>query len=221
MNIENSWSQKLNNEFQKQYFKELLHQVIEEYNTHLCFPPLPLIFNAFNLCSFEKTQVVIIGQDPYHGESEANGLSFSVQEGIAIPPSLRNIYKEIALDFNSVLMPTHGNLETWAKQGVLLLNSSLTVRKDQPNSHKHLKWNLFTDAIIKIISNEKEHIVFMLWGAFAQKKSVLIDSSKHLVLTAAHPSPLGANKGNWFGNKHFSKANDYLTAHKKKAINWL
>ena len=219
--IQNSWQLKLEDEFQKKYFLELMQKVSYEYVSYTCYPPQHIIFNAFNLCSFENTKVVILGQDPYHGAGEANGLCFSVNDGIAIPPSLRNIFKEIASDYNTIFVPTNGNLELWAQQGVLLLNSCLTVRKNSPNSHKYLEWDIFTDAVIKLISNEKEHVVFMLWGAFAQKKMKCIDASKHLVLSSGHPSPLSANKGKWFGNKHFSNANTYLEAHKKTAIHWI
>jgi uracil-DNA glycosylase len=164
--------------------------------------------------------VVIIGQDPYHGEGEANGLSFSVNEGVKIPPSLLNIFKEINLDFDTVFLPNSGNLERWARQGILLLNASLSVRKDLPNSHKHFKWNLFTDAVIKKISEENENIIFLLWGNFAIQKEKLIDSSKHKILTSGHPSPMSANQGKWFGNKHFSQTNVYLKSIGKPEIIW-
>ena len=220
INISNSWQEKLKNEFEKLYFKELMHQVEIEYDEYSCFPPKDLIFNAFNSCSFEDVKVVIIGQDPYHGDGEANGLCFSVNPDVKIPPSLRNIYREIATDLDSIFMPTHGNLQHWANQGVLLLNASLTVRKNSPNSHKHLKWNLFTDEVIRIISAEKEYIVFLLWGAFAQKKGAKIDTTKHLVLACGHPSPMSANQGKWFGNKHFSKTNEYLKKIGKNLVEW-
>ncbi len=218
--ISNSWQEKLKHEFEKPYYKELLLQVENEYATTTCFPPKELIFNALQLCAFEQLKVVIIGQDPYHGDGEANGLCFSVNDGVAIPPSLRNIYREIASDLDVIFMPNHGNLQHWANQGVLLLNASLTVKKDSPNSHKHLKWNMFTDEIIRIISEEKEHIVFLLWGAFAQKKGSKIDTSKHLILTCGHPSPMSANQGKWFGNKHFSKTNAFLKKIGAKPIEW-
>lgn len=218
--LSESWQEKLQNEFDKPYFKTLLLQVKEEYQEYTCFPSKELIFNAFNSCSFEDIKVVIIGQDPYHGVGEANGLCFSVNSGLKIPPSLRNIYREIASDLDSVFMPNNGNLQHWASQGVLLLNASLTVRKDAPNSHKHLKWNVFTDEVIRMISKEKEHVVFLLWGAFAHKKGAKIDTSKHLVLKSGHPSPMSANQGKWFGNKHFSQTNEYLYQKNKSQIKW-
>ncbi|WP_339886700.1 uracil-DNA glycosylase [uncultured Flavobacterium sp.] len=217
--ISNSWQEKLNEELQKDYFKELILQVENEYEENICFPPKELIFNAFNSCSFEDVKVVIIGQDPYHGEGEANGLCFSVNNEVKIPPSLRNIYTEIASDLNSIFLPTNGNLQHWANQGVLMLNASLTVRKDTANSHKHLKWNIFTDEVIRMISDEKEHVVFLLWGAFAQKKGAKIDKLKHLVLESGHPSFAHSHK-KWFGNKHFSQTNDYLERIGKKPIDW-
>jgi uracil-DNA glycosylase len=216
-----SWQTILADEIQKPYFLDLMEFVDEEYNNHTCFPPKELIFAAFNTCSFENVRVVIIGQDPYHGDGEANGLSFSVNDSVRIPPSLRNIFREINADLGSIFMPTSGNLESWAKQGVLLLNASLTVRKDNPNSHKHLKWNLFTDAVIQKISDEKENVVFMLWGSFAQKKGAKINREKHLVLESGHPSPMSANQGKWFSNKHFSKANLYLEKNDLQKIDWL
>lgn len=220
IDISNSWQEKLKYEFEKPYFKTLVLQVEEEYNTNSCFPPKELIFNAFNSCAFEDVKVVIIGQDPYHGEGEANGLCFSVNSDVKIPPSLRNIYREIATDLDTVFMPSDGNLQHLTNQGVLLLNASLTVRKDSPNSHKHLKWNVFTDEVIRIISEEKEQVVFLLWGAFAQKKGAKIDRIKHLVLESGHPSPMSANQGKWFGKRHFSQTNKYLTEIGKKPIEW-
>lgn len=214
------WQAILSEEFQKPYFNDLWQEVEKEYQEFVCFPRKDLIFSAFNYCSFKEVKVVIIGQDPYHGEGEANGLCFSVNDGVKIPPSLRNIYREINDDLDSIFFPTSGNLEHWAKQGVLLLNAALTVRKDKPNSHKHLKWILFTDAVIQKISEEKENVVFLLWGAFAQKKGSKIDRSKHLVLESGHPSPMSANQGKWFGNKHFSQTNQYLKANHKTEINW-
>jgi uracil-DNA glycosylase len=216
-----SWQTVLSDEIEKPYFQDLIDAVYLEYQNSTCFPPKELIFSAFNNCSLENLKVVIIGQDPYHGEGEANGLCFSVNDSVKIPPSLRNIFRELTTDFDSIFMPTSGNLESWAKQGVLLLNASLTVRKDSPNSHKHLKWNLFTDAVIQKISEEKENVVFMLWGNFAQKKGAKIDREKHLVLESGHPSPMSANQGKWFGNKHFSQANEYLKNHNLQIINWL
>lgn len=214
------WQTILSEELQKPYFNDLLQEVEKEYQEFVCFPPKDLIFSAFNYCSFKELKVVIIGQDPYHGDGEANGLCFSVNDGVKIPPSLRNIFREINDDLDSIFFPTSGNLEHWAKQGVLLLNASLTVRKDKPNSHKHLKWNLFTDAVIQKISDEKEQVVFLLWGAFAQKKGSKIDRSKHLVLESGHPSPMSANQGKWFGNKHFSQTNQYLKANNQSEIDW-
>ena len=220
-NLNTAWQTTLNVEIEKTYFQNLMKEVEDEYQNSVCFPPKELIFSAFNTCSFEAVKVVIIGQDPYHGDGEANGLSFSVNDSVRIPPSLRNIFREINTDLDSIFMPTSGNLESWAKQGVLLLNASLTVRKDNPNSHKHLKWNLFTDAVIQKISEEKENIVFMLWGSFAQKKGAKIDRNKHLVLESGHPSPMSANQGKWFGNKHFSQANLYLKNNKLEPICWI
>jgi uracil-DNA glycosylase len=221
MFINAAWQTILSDEISKPYFQDLMKEVEDEYQNQTCFPPKDLIFSAFNNCSLENLKVVIIGQDPYHGEGEANGLSFSVNDSVKIPPSLRNIFREMNVDLDSIFMPTSGNLESWAKQGVLLLNASLTVRKDSPNSHKHLKWNLFTDAVIQKISEEKENVVFMLWGNFAQKKGAKIDREKHLVLESGHPSPMSANQGKWFGNKHFSQANEYLKNHNLGMIDWL
>lgn len=218
--LEPSWQAVLVDEIQKPYFQDLMKAVDVEYQNHTCFPPKELQFAAFNSCSFEDLKVVIIGQDPYHGIHEANGLCFSVNDNIRIPPSLRNIFRELNDDFGTVFLPTSGNLEHWAKQGVLLLNASLSVRKDQPNSHKHLKWDIFTDAVIQKISGEKESIVFLLWGSFAKKKGAKIDRKKHLVLESGHPSPMSANQGKWFGNKHFSQTNNYLESKNKNKIKW-
>ncbi len=220
MNIHPSWQNPLSKELEKPYFLQLMEYVEDEYEKNICFPPKELIFNAFNLCSFDDLKVVIIGQDPYHGTGEANGLCFSVNDNVKIPPSLRNIFAEINTDLDRIMLPTSGNLEHWAKQGVLLLNATLTVRKDEANSHKHLDWQKFTDAVIQTISNEKEHVVFLLWGSFAQKKIKFIDENKHFVLQSGHPSPLSANRGFWFGNKHFSKSNDFLIKNKKTPITW-
>ncbi len=220
INLNPSWQALLSDEIEKPYFSDLMKEVNAEYKNQICFPPKELIFAAFDYCSFEKIKVVIIGQDPYHGEGEANGLCFSVNDNVKIPPSLRNIFRELNDDLDSIFMPTTGNLERWASQGVLLLNASLTVRKDSPNSHKHLQWNLFTDAIIQKISEGKEHVVFMLWGNFAQKKGAKIDRNKHFVLESGHPSPMSANQGKWFGNKHFSQANKYLKSKGKIEIEW-
>lgn len=218
--ISSSWKELLADEFQKPYFLELETAVEKEYANGTCFPPKDLIFAAFNHCSFEELKVVIIGQDPYHGKGEANGLCFSVNDGVKIPPSLRNIFHEINADLDRIFLPESGNLERWAKQGVLLLNASLTVREDQPNSHKHLKWNVFTDAVIQKISEEKEHIVFLLWGNFAQQKGAKINREKHLVLQSGHPSPMSANQKKWFGHKHFSQTNLYLKSIGKSEIVW-
>ncbi len=218
--INPSWQTILSDEIRSSYYQDLMKAVDEEYQNHICFPPKELIFAAFDHCLFDDLKVVIIGQDPYHGINEANGLSFSVNDNIRIPPSLRNIFRELNDDFGTVFLPTSGNLQHWAKQGVLLLNASLSVRMDSPNSHKHLKWNTFTDAVIQKISDEKEQVVFLLWGSFAQKKGSKIDRTKHLVLESGHPSPMSANQGKWFGNKHFSKTNLYLEEKGKIPIEW-
>jgi uracil-DNA glycosylase len=220
INLNSKWKFFLSDEIQKPYFLDLMENLDSEYRENSCFPPMDLIFSAFDYCSFEELKVVIIGQDPYHGEGEANGLCFSVNDGFKIPPSLRNIFREINEDLDSIFLPTSGNLEPLAKQGVLLLNAALSVRKDTPNSHKHLKWNVFTDAVIKKISDENEGVVFLLWGAFARKKGSKIDRNKHLVLESGHPSPLSANQGKWFGNKHFSKSNEYLKKLGKTEVFW-
>ncbi|MGO4821792.1 MULTISPECIES: uracil-DNA glycosylase [unclassified Flavobacterium] len=221
VNLNPEWKSFLSDEISKPYFEELLQQVDDEYQQFQCFPPKDLIFSAFNKCNLDDLKVVIIGQDPYHGEGEANGLSFSVNDGVRIPPSLRNIFREINDDLGTIFMPTSGNLEHWAKQGVLLLNASLTVRKDTANSHKHLKWNVFTDAVIQKLSLEKDGLVFLLWGNFAHKKGLKINREKHLVLKCGHPSPMSANQGKWFGNKHFSKTNSYLQSNAKQPIDWI
>lgn len=218
--IHSSWQNILSDEFEKSYFNLLMQSVEDEYQNHICFPPKELIFSAFNQFDFNDLKVVIIGQDPYHGENEANGLCFSVNDNVKIPPSLLNIFKEINLDYGTIFLPTSGNLERWAKQGILLLNATLTVRKDLPNSHKQLKWNVFTDAVIKKISEENSNIVFLLWGNFAIQKEKLIDHSKHKILKSGHPSPMSANQGKWFGNKHFSQTNDYLKSIGKPEIQW-
>lgn len=216
----NSWKPFFDTEIQKDYFLKLMQDIEKEYNSSICFPPKELIFHAFSTCKLDDLKVVIIGQDPYHGVGEANGLCFSVNDGVKIPPSLKNIFAEINSDFDSIFLPTNGNLERWAEQGILLLNAGLTVRKDAANSHKQLKWNIFTDNVISYISNNCEHIVFLLWGSFAQKKGLKIDRNKHLVLEAGHPSPLSANRGFWFGNKHFSQTNTYLKTIGKNQIDW-
>ena len=215
-----SWEALLATEFQKPYFVELMQQVEQEYASTTCFPPKELIFSAFEQFDFQDTKVVIIGQDPYHGTGEANGLCFSVNDGVAIPPSLKNIFTEINMEYDRILFPTSGNLERWAKQGVLLLNAGLTVRKDEANSHKNLKWNVFTDVVIDLINQKLENVVFLLWGSFAQKKGKLIDREKHLVLESGHPSPLSANRGMWFGNNHFRLTNEYLREKGKEEIEW-
>ncbi len=216
--IEESWKKRLQTEFDKDYFTGLTDFVREEYKQTTVYPPGKFIFNAFNLCPFDRVKVVIIGQDPYHGPGQAHGLCFSVNDGIAFPPSLVNIFKEIQSDTNSPL-PTSGNLTRWAEQGVLLLNATLTVRAHQAGSHQRKGWEEFTDAAIRILAEEKEHLVFILWGAYAQKKGAFINRNKHLVLVSAHPSPLSAYNG-FFGNKHFSRTNDYLIAHGETPIVW-
>lgn len=217
--IEKSWKAALDAEFDNAYFGRLTEYVRQEYRQHTCFPPAGQIFRAFDLCPFDRTKVVIIGQDPYHGDGQANGLSFSVGKDIPLPPSLINIFKEVSADVGTS-MPKDGDLSRWAAQGVLMLNAILTVRAHEPGSHRQKGWEAFTDAAIDALSREREHIVFMLWGSFARGKSSLIDSSKHLILHSAHPSPLSANRGGWFGNRHFSKANQYLTQHQISPINW-
>ncbi len=216
--IEPSWKFKLNTEFEKEYFLRLTEFVKEEYRTKTIYPPGSLIFNSFNLCPFQKVKAVIIGQDPYHGPGQAHGLCFSVREGIDFPPSLKNIFKEIESDLG-IKKPVNGNLDRWAAQGVLLLNATLTVRAHQAGSHQKKGWEEFTDSVISILNREKENIVFFLWGAYAQKKGESINRSKHLVLESVHPSPLSASRG-FFGNKHFSKCNEYLVKHSIEPINW-
>jgi len=219
INIEQSWKNLLSDEFEKPYFEALIPFVKEEYKTHKCYPPGKQIFAAFDHCPFNKVEVVLLGQDPYHGAGQAHGLCFSVNDGIAFPPSLRNIFQEINNDLGKPV-PSTGNLERWAQQGVLLLNAVLTVREGQAESHKGKGWEKFTDAVIQKISDQKENVVFMLWGGYAKKKGLKIDRSKHLVLESGHPSPLSANQGLWFGNKHFSKANGYLREKGKREIEW-
>ena len=216
--IEDSWKEQLTEEFEKDYFARLTDFVREEYKTGTIYPPGRLIFNAFNLCPFNQTKVVIIGQDPYHGPGQAHGLCFSVNEGIAFPPSLQNIFKEIQSDLGKPI-PTNGDLTRWANQGVLLLNATLTVRAHQAGSHQRHGWEEFTDSAIRILAEKRENLVFILWGAYAQKKGAFINRDKHLVLTSAHPSPLSAYNG-FFGNKHFSRANEYLISHGITPINW-
>jgi uracil-DNA glycosylase len=217
--IEESWKSVLASEFQKPYFSQLLDFVKSEYAAHTCYPPRNQLFAAFEQTPFHDVKVVILGQDPYHGPNQANGLCFSVAEGISLPPSLQNIFKEMEADMG--LAPANsGNLEHWAEQGVLLLNATLSVRAHQAGSHQNKGWEQFTDAVISKLSNDREGLVFLLWGGYAKKKGAKIDTSKHLVLTSGHPSPLSANRGYWFGNKHFSKTNEYLKNHKKEPINW-
>lgn len=216
--IENTWKDKLNNEFEKEYFIRLSDFVKNEYKSTTIHPPGSLIFNAFNLCPFDSIKAVIIGQDPYHGPGQAHGLCFSVRNGVAFPPSLINIFKEIQSDLD-LPRPVSGNLERWASQGVLLLNATLTVREHLAGSHQKKGWEEFTDSVITIINNEKKNVVFFLWGAYAQKKGESIDRSKHLVLESVHPSPLSASRG-FFGNKHFSKCNDYLMEHGVEPVDW-
>ena len=217
--INPSWKPYLETEFNQPYFEELTKFVKHEYKTHICYPKGSQIFNAFNSCSFNDLKVVIIGQDPYHGAGQANGLCFSVNDGIAFPPSLQNIFKEIQTDIGNPI-PETGNLERWAKQGVLLLNATLSVRENQAGSHQNKGWETFTDAVIKCVSEHKTTIVFLLWGNFAKAKTKLIDTQKHCVLTTGHPSPLSANRGLWFDNKHFSKTNNYLMANGLQPIEW-
>ncbi|NJB69988.1 uracil-DNA glycosylase [Saonia flava] len=219
VNIEPSWKVVLEEEFNKPYFSELSSFVQKEYKQTVCYPEGKNIFAAFDHCSFDQTKVVIIGQDPYHGPNQANGLCFSVQDTVSHPPSLINIFKEIETDIGKPY-PKSGDLERWAKQGVLLLNATLTVRAHEPGSHQKKGWELFTDEVIKKISKEKEGVIFMLWGGFAKKKIKLIDKDSHHVLTSGHPSPLSANRGFWFGNKHFSTCNQLLMTMKKVEIIW-
>ncbi len=216
--IEESWKKALIQEFDKDYFHKLTDFVREEYNTQTIFPAAKNIFNAFEHTSFENVKVVILGQDPYHGPGQAHGLSFSVPDGVALPPSLINIYKEIEAETGKK-MPATGDLTRWADQGVLLLNATLTVRAHNANSHEGRGWEIFTDAVIKTLSDQGKNIVFMLWGSYARKKKVLIDSHKHLILESAHPSPLSAYRG-FFGNNHFKQCNEYLKAHGKMPVDW-
>lgn len=216
--INPSWKKSLEGEFKKKYFSELTDFVREEYSKNTVFPPGKEIFSAFDYCNFQDVRVVIIGQDPYHGPGQANGLCFSVKPGVRMPPSLKNIFKEIRSDLGREL-PENGDLSRWAKQGVLLLNSTLTVRAHTAGSHQGKGWETFTDEVIRVISSEKENVVFLLWGAFAQKKMELIDSTKHYVLTSPHPSPFSADRG-FFGNRHFSQANEYLIKNGQPPVDW-
>ena len=217
--IEPTWKQQLGAEFDKPYFATLAEQVRQAYRMGPCFPPSRLVFNAFNLCPFNEVKVVIMGQDPYHEPGQAMGLSFSVPEGVAIPPSLQNIFKEIQTDLGKPL-PTSGDLTRWASQGVLLLNATLTVQAHVANSHQGLGWSVFTDAAIRALSAHREHLIFMLWGGYARSKRSLIDGQRHLILESVHPSPLSANRGGWFGNHHFSRCNAYLRSHGLTEIDW-
>lgn len=217
--IDNSWREHIGAEFEKPYFSALTDFVRHEYTTTTCYPPGSLIFNAFNLCPFDRVKVVIIGQDPYHEPGQAQGLSFSVPKGVPFPPSLQNIFKEIQLDLGKPMPPT-GDLTRWAEQGVLLLNATLTVRAHQAASHQRHGWEQFTDAAIRALNAERESLVFILWGGYARSKAQLIDRSRHLVLESVHPSPLSANRGGWFGNHHFSQCNAYLREHGEQEIDW-
>ena len=219
VSIHQSWKEVLQEEFSKPYFEQLVLFVKREYSENICYPKGQQIFSAFNHCPLPEVKVVIIGQDPYHGEGQANGLCFSVHDGIPHPPSLVNIFRELNTDLG-VPYPLSGNLERWASQGVLLLNATLTVRANSAGSHQKQGWETFTDAVIKAVSAHCNHVVFMLWGGYAKEKAKLIDSAKHCILTAGHPSPLSANRGYWFGNKHFSQANAYLKANDKNEIIW-
>lgn len=217
--IEESWKKILQDEFDKPYFISLVDFVKSEYQNHQCYPKGKDIFNAFNYCPFSEVKVVIIGQDPYHGPNQANGLCFSVHDGIPHPPSLINIFKELETDLQ-VPYPKSGDLSKWAKQGVLLLNATLSVRAHQAGSHQRKGWETFTDAVIKSISDQKTDVVFLLWGGYAKKKGAKIDANRHKVLTSGHPSPLSANRGFWFGNKHFSGTNEFLKERGLQEIVW-
>lgn len=216
--IEQSWNSKLTDEFNKPYFKELTDFVREEYSKKTIYPPGGLIFNAFNMCPFDNVKAVIIGQDPYHGPRQAHGLCFSVREGVDIPPSLRNIYKEIENDLGIKPLAS-GDLTRWAIQGVLLLNATLTVEAHRAGSHQGKGWERFTDSVISLLNREKENLVFFLWGAYAQRKGEVIDRDRHLVLESVHPSPLSASRG-FFGNNHFSRCNNYQKMAGREPINW-
>lgn len=216
--IEPSWKAVLQTEFEKPYFEELTNFIRQEYTTKRIFPPAKLIFNAFDQCPFDKVKVVIIGQDPYHGEGQAHGLCFSVMEGVEFPPSLVNIFKEIERDMEKAV-PSSGDLTRWAQQGVLLLNATLTVQAHKAGSHQGKGWEQFTDTVIRVLAEQKEHLVFLLWGAYAQQKGSFIDTNKHLVLKSVHPSPLSAYRG-FFGNNHFSITNNYLKENGLQEISW-
>ena len=220
VNLDDSWKNHINHHINSEQFKNLVDFVKAEYKDNICYPKGDLIFSALNNCVLKKVKLVILGQDPYHNPNQANGLAFSVPENIIHPPSLVNIFKEITQDLDTIY-PVNGDLMKWVNQGVLLLNSTLTVRKNKPGSHQNVGWEDFTDEIIKIISLKKKNIVFLLWGNYAKKKSKLIDQNKHLILSSGHPSPLSANRGYWFGNKHFSKANQYLKENNIVEIKWV
>lgn len=217
--IEPSWKEVLKAEFDKEYFKNLRDFVDSEYASSIIYPQAGAIFNAFNLTPFDQVKVVILGQDPYHGAGQANGLCFAVNRGTKLPPSVKNIYKEIVTDLGKPTNYPYGDLEEWAKQGVLLLNATLTVSEKSPGSHQKKGWEQFTDQVIQSLSSEKENIVFVLWGAYAQKKGLVIDESKHLVIRSPHPSPFSAYTG-FFGSKPFSKTNEYLLSHNLQVIDW-
>mgnify|MGYP000032029708 FL=1 len=219
VSIHSHWENILQDTFEAPYFKALIDFVKSDYSSTQCFPPGKLIFNAFDLCPPEKIKVVILGQDPYHGPRQAHGLCFSVPEGIPHPPSLKNIFKELENDLQ-MAYPTSGNLTSWAKQGVLLLNATLTVQAHRAGSHQAKGWETFTDRVIQLLSEQYEGLVFLLWGGYAKQKIKLIDGDKHCVLSSGHPSPLSANRGYWFGNQHFSKCNAYLDYKGKTPINW-
>lgn len=229
--IEESWSKALAEEFEKDYFLRLTSFVREEYRHHVCYPPAAEIFNAFNLCPLDKVKVVLLGQDPYHGPGQAEGLCFSVKDGVPLPPSLINIFKEVRDDVGSVpelsaaaaargVRAYNGSLRRWAEQGVLLLNATLTVREHLAGSHQRKGWEEFTDSVIRKVSDTRSHVVFILWGGYARGKGKLIDRGKHLILESVHPSPLSANRGGWFGNHHFSQCNSYLQANGREPIRW-
>jgi uracil-DNA glycosylase len=219
LQIHSSWEKPLQTEFESFYFRELTTFLTMEYQNHSCYPAEDFIFNAFEHCHYHQVKIVLLGQDPYHGAGQAHGLSFSVPDGIKHPPSLVNVFKEVEHDLG-IPYPTCGNLERWAKQGVLLLNASLSVREGEAGSHQKKGWETLTDAVIQKLSENKEGLVFLLWGGFAKQKAKFIDPKKHLILTAGHPSPLSANRGYWFGNKHFSQCNRYLKTNGKTPIDW-
>jgi uracil-DNA glycosylase len=218
VNIHQSWKKKLRQEFESEYFAQLKSFLIDEKSKYIIYPPSSMIFSAFDICHFDDVRVVILGQDPYHGRGQAHGLCFSVPENVPVPPSLKNIYKEINIDLH-LSIPKSGNLSSWAMQGVLLLNATLTVRADMAGSHQNKGWERFTDRVISVLSDEREKLVFLLWGNYARAKKSLIDEAKHLVLEAAHPSPLSAHKG-FFGCKHFSQSNQWLLKHNIEPVNW-